>query len=135
MSKKKRYHLLIFSNHVDEKCEEFEKWYAGQHIHDICAIPGVVGGHLYKLHTIQLNPETEQKYQYVMNWEIETDNLDGVVDEMNKHAESGETVLTGTMAPGYMDMLVMPITRYVDADSISGKSVEEVLDYSMLKKL
>jgi hypothetical protein len=43
---KQKYHFMVFSNAANGKEDTYLKWYEGQHIHDLSAIPGFVAAQL-----------------------------------------------------------------------------------------
>lgn len=133
MSEKKQYSMIVFSNPADELETEYLDWYAGQHIHDLLRIPGYVGCKFYRLADVQLSPAA-QKYQYMIIWDLETDDIDSVLKDIAARMKDGRTVFVPAFNTDYFDATMTPITKYVTSDEIKGKSVQEVLEISELKK-
>src|ERR1700728_2157744 len=78
-----KYSFMVFSNPVEGKTRDYERWYRGQHIHDILQLEGFVAAQFYQLADIQTRG-APPKYRYLMIWEIETSNLNEVFDRMRK---------------------------------------------------
>ena len=133
MSEKKQYSMVVFSNHTKGLEREYLEWYAGQHIHDLLRITGYVGCKFYELSDKQLS-EGEQKYKYMIIWDIETDDIDSVTKEIKERMDDGSTVFIPAFDSAYFDVTMSPITKYVTSKEIEGKSVEEVLEISELSK-
>jgi hypothetical protein len=133
MSEKKHYSMLVFSNPKEGLEKEYLDWYAGQHIHDLLRIPGYVGCKFYELSQKQLSVG-EQKYKYMIIWDIETDDIDSVMKEIKERMNDGRTVFIPAFDTAYFDLTMSPITRYVTSKEIVGKSVGEVLEISQLNK-
>lgn len=133
MSEKKQYSMIVFSNPADGLEDAYLDWYAGQHIHDLLRIPGYVGCKFYKLADVQLSA-TEQQYKYMIIWDLETDDIESVINDIAARMKDGRTVFVPAFAPGYFDTTMTPITKYVTSHEIKGKSVQEVLAISELKK-
>lgn len=130
MGQKQRHSMVVFSNAVAGREEENLIWYAGQHVHDLLRIPGFVGCQYYQLSENQLTQE--QPYKYMMIWDIETDDLQAVLQDVTARMKDGRTVFTGSFDFKYYDATMTPITKYITTKEIEGKSVDEVLAISEL---
>lgn len=134
MSEKRHYSMLVFSNPIDGLEKEYLDWYAGQHIHDLLRIPGYVGCKFYELSEKQLSVG-EQRYKYMIIWDIETDDIDSVMKEIKERMNDGRTVFIPAFDTAYLDITMSPITKYVTSKEIEGKTVGEVLEISQLNKI
>ncbi|SHJ89210.1 hypothetical protein SAMN02745751_03650 [Dethiosulfatibacter aminovorans DSM 17477] len=132
MGEKKKYSMLVFSNNTEGMEEEYNTWYAGQHNHDLLRIDGFVGCRFYKLGEIQLSKNMERQYKYLMIWDIETDDLESVCEDIEKRMGDGRTVFSASFDKNYFDYMATPITKYVTAEEVNGKTVDEVLSISEL---
>ncbi len=126
--------MLVFSNPIDGLEKEYLDWYAGQHIHDLLRIPGYVGCKFYELSEKQLSVG-EQRYKYMIIWDIETDDIDSVMKEIKERMNDGRTVFIPAFDTAYLDITMSPITKYVTSKEIEGKTVGEVLEISQLNKI
>lgn len=68
------YQLLVLSNPVAGRDEEYNAWYSGRHIHDVTRLPGFVAAQRFRLLEPALDG-TASPYRYAAIYEIETDDL------------------------------------------------------------
>lgn len=121
-----QYQMHVYSNPTEGMDAEYLDWYAGQHIHDLLRIPGFTGCRFYELAATQLGQE-DQKYRYLMVWDIETDDLSSVMDDVAARMKDGRTVFSASFDTAYFDCTVTPITKYVTSAEISGQDPAQVL--------
>lgn len=127
-SSKQKYVMMVFSNPTANQEETYLKWYEGQHVHDLLRIPGFVGAQFYKIADSQQSDAPDMRY--LMIWEIETDDLAAVFEDVNARMKDGRTVMNEAFDMNYVSISMFPITKYITSDEIKGKSVEEVLAIS-----
>ena len=73
--------MLVLSNVAAGHDEaEFDAWY-DLHVTEVLEVPGVVGATRYRLADAQL-PGSELDHRYLVVYEIEADDLDGVRDRI-----------------------------------------------------
>jgi hypothetical protein len=120
---KQKYHFMVFSNAANGKEDTYLKWYEGQHIHDLLAIPGFVAAQFFKLSDTQYAGAQQQ--HYLMVWEIETDDLPRVFADVKARLKDGRTVFTDAFVGGFSTTM-SPITKSVTAEEIEGKGIDEV---------
>lgn len=131
MAQKKKYSMYVFSNPTEGMEQEYLDWYVGQHVHDLLRIPGYVGCRFYKLADSQLS-EVEQAYKYMIVWDLETDDIDSVMDDIRARMQDGRTAFVEAFNTAYLDVTMTPVTKYVTSEEIEGKSVQEVHDIAEL---
>ena len=73
------YKLVVFSDAVEGREEEYNDWYTNTHLDDVVAVPGFVSAQRYKLRTIVMG---EFKHRYMAIYNIESDDPDKVIEEM-----------------------------------------------------
>jgi hypothetical protein len=124
-AEKQKFFFMFFSNPVKGHEQEYLKWYTGQHIHDLLNIDGIVGAQFFKLADSQFTGTHPQ--QYMMIWEISTDNLASAFDRVNKGLKTGTTVTSDTLDGDTANSQTFtPITNRLTSDDIKGKSPDEV---------
>jgi hypothetical protein len=89
-----KYTMVVTSGAKDGRDKDYNEWYDNQHIHDICAIPGVTSGR--RLDAIPVTPN-EQPAPYLAIYEIETDDMATFLAEMGRRGEAGEMPLTDAL--------------------------------------
>src|SRR5437879_2238322 len=90
------YYLLVFSNPVAGREDEYNKWYDRQHLADVTSIPGFVSGQRYVFSDSQLR-DAQPPRKYLVIYKIVTDDLASVYSEVNRRTAKGITV----MSPSY----------------------------------
>lgn len=133
MSDKKQYSMLVYSNPTVGMEQEYNDWYAGQHVFDLLRIPGFVGCRFFKIAKTQLSYQMERSYDYLMIWDIETDDIEGVCQDIKDRMGDGRTVFSASFDKNYFDYMATPITKYVTSEEIKGKTVQEVLETAELE--
>jgi hypothetical protein len=84
--------LFVYSRpSAPDREDEYNKWYDNTHIPEMCQIPGVVSGRRYKTSAVQMagvgpDPST---HEYVAIYELDSDDLKGVFDELGSRGRSG----------------------------------------------
>lgn len=53
------YYLLVFSNPIAGRDDEYNKWYDGRHLTDVTSVPGFVSGQRYVVSAAQLRDEAK----------------------------------------------------------------------------
>lgn len=74
--------FVVFTNAKDGRDEEFNEWYDKQHVGDVLKVPGIVSCKRFELSEFQR--PTPHPYKYMAIYEIETDNLKEVSDEVSR---------------------------------------------------
>lgn len=81
-----RYVLVVHSNPVDGREQEYNEWYDKRHLADLLALPGVIAARRYTLAQAQVTA-APQPYRYLALYEIETEDEQGWVRAL--HARAG----------------------------------------------
>lgn len=74
--------LLVMSNPVQGKEDDYKKWYIEQHIPDCLKIQGFVNGRLLASAAQQHPLQTQFQYEYIAVFNIETDAIDVLINEL-----------------------------------------------------
>lgn len=82
------YKMIVLTNFIEGKEAEFNTWYDEVHVPQVLTIPGMVSAQRYKSR-IPMIPEPAVPYATI--YEVETDDIDGVM------ATFGEMAATGKM--------------------------------------
>lgn len=82
--------LVVFSNAVAGREDEFNKWYSAVHVPDVLrAAPEIKSAKRYALNTIAL-PAGQSGWQYMTVYEVAAEQLQGVLERMNAAMAGGE---------------------------------------------
>src|SRR5205807_826753 len=79
--------------------DKFNDWYSNAHMPQALKIPGMVSGQRFRLAKEQREGANPQ-WQYMAYYEVETDDLQGVIDEMKRREGTPALVPTDTISPG-----------------------------------
>lgn len=78
----KKYMLIVMSNPIQGKDEDYKKWYIEQHIPDCLKIKGFVNGKLLASTEPQHPIQKQIQYKYVAVFNIETNAIDVLINEL-----------------------------------------------------
>jgi len=87
-----KYLYLVFTDAVSPEREaEYNEYYSSMHIPDVLDVPGIVGGRRYKVSDTQgpAFAPLAAGQRYLAAYEIETDDIRAVDDELNKRVADG----------------------------------------------
>jgi hypothetical protein len=87
-----RYTFVVMTNPTAGKEAEFNEWYNKQHIPDVLNVPGFVSGQRFRIADAQTSREAGKGYKYLAIYEIETDDLAGVLKELRARGGTSEIV-------------------------------------------
>jgi hypothetical protein len=83
-----KYVMVVPSTAFEGRDDDYNRWYDGEHIHDICALPGVKSGR--RFNAVQEASPNPVPGKYLAIYEIETDDIGSVMAEMGRRAMAGE---------------------------------------------
>ncbi|MCB2077314.1 MAG: hypothetical protein KDE55_06395 [Novosphingobium sp.] len=89
-----KYILAVPSSAKEGRDDDYNEWYNSQHIHDICAIPGVKSGRRFVPSAASPMPAPAN---YFALYEIDTDDIGAVMGEMFRRSEGGEMPMTDAL--------------------------------------
>jgi hypothetical protein len=75
----RRFKMLVFSEPFEGRDEEFNAWYSGRHLEDLCALPGFTAAQRFTLHSVSMGTALNR---YLAIYDVETDDPDGVIENM-----------------------------------------------------
>lgn len=110
MAEKRVYRMLTVLNAKDGMEDQFNEWYTGSHMPQALDVPGMITGQRFRLADAQRQGSTPQ-WKYLAYYEVETDDLQGVLDELKRREGTPALITTDTIAPGGSVMVFEPITE------------------------
>ena len=75
----RRFKMLVFSEPFEGREEEFNKWYTGQHLDDLVALPGFTTAQRFVVHSVSMGTALNK---YLAIYDVETDDPDWVIENM-----------------------------------------------------
>jgi hypothetical protein len=98
------YLLAVWSSAKPGRDDDYNAWYEGVHLADICAVPGVISGRRYQ--AIPASPATPDG-AYLGLFEIEVDDPTGVLAEIDRRGKSGEMKFSDSIDGASVKMLLL----------------------------
>jgi hypothetical protein len=93
-----RFSLVVYSNPVEGREQEYNDWYSNRHLNDLLAIPGVIAARRFKLSGTQIG-EVAQTYQYLAIYDVEADDVATFIKEMTARTADGSIPVTTALSP------------------------------------
>ncbi len=88
--------LIVLTNAVEGRDDEFNEWYDNQHLDDVLKVPGIVAAQRYALSPVQ-RMEPPLPWAYFALYEIETDNLKETIETLSSRSGTEVMVLSDAM--------------------------------------
>ena len=101
------YIFVVASSPVSGREGDYNDWYDHQHLSDVLNVPGIVGACRYQASDVQSRGVTARLTPYLAIYDIDTDDLAGVFDEIS--ARSGTAAMPGCDA---LDLSTISATVY-----------------------
>ncbi|MEJ5976000.1 hypothetical protein WG901_05100 [Novosphingobium sp. PS1R-30] len=79
--------MVVTSSAREGRDADFNAWYDGTHLNEICALPGVTAGRRFDAIPVTPHP---QPAPYLAIYEIEAEDPASVLAEMMRRSEAGE---------------------------------------------
>jgi hypothetical protein len=76
-----RYLLVVNSNPVQGREQEYNEWYSNRHLADVRALPGVVSARRFVLENAQMSGGP-RPFKYLALYEVETDDLQNFISQL-----------------------------------------------------
>ena len=105
---KKSYKFIVLTNAVEGRDGEYNDWYSNVHLPDVLAIPGMVKAERFELAEFQRSA-LPLPYRYLAIYEIETDDLKSVSNEIGKRAGTSAMVISDAMAQEKLAAIFTPL--------------------------
>ena len=103
----RRFKMLVFSQPFPGREDEFDEWYTGRHLDDICALTGFTSAQRFTVHSVAMGTALNK---YLAIYDVETDDPDWVIENMFAHR----------------DTPAMPISPAFDLDATTVMLYEEL---------
>jgi len=81
----RRFKMLVFSEPFEGREAEFDAWYTGRPLQDICNLPGFTSAQRFKLHSVSMGTSLNR---HLAIYDMETDDPDWVVENMFAHRDT-----------------------------------------------
>lgn len=75
----RRFKMLVFSQAIPGREDEFNAWYTGRHLDDLVALPGFTAAQRFRLHSVSMGTALNP---HLAIYDVETDDPDWVIENM-----------------------------------------------------
>ena len=106
--------FVVLTNAAPGKEDAYNDWYTNQHIPDVLAIPGLVAAQRFTLSADQ-RAAPPLPYKYLALYEIETDDLKGLLATLNERAGTSAMVISDAIDQQRLAWIYTPITERIEA--------------------
>jgi hypothetical protein len=108
------YQLVVLTNPVAGREDEYNVWYNEQHLHDVLAVPGFVGAQRFAA----VDQEAKLSHKYLAIYEMETDDLKKTMKQLNAAAGTFAMLISDAMDVSTISATVFgPITPKLRANN------------------
>ncbi|HMK85754.1 MAG TPA: hypothetical protein VK437_07335 [Steroidobacteraceae bacterium] len=91
-----RYKFVVMTKPVAGREREYNDWYQNVHLRDVVAIDGIQSAQRFRLSlSVQADPPP---FPYLAIYEIETEDIEGTIEEMKRRTQSGEMFISNAMS-------------------------------------
>ena len=104
-----KYQFIVLTNAITGREDEYNDWYTYRHLKDVLTIPGIVAAQRFKTTPVQRAVQP-LPFQYLAIYELDTEDLAGVVAELGLRSDTDALPLSDAMAPERISYIVEAIT-------------------------
>jgi hypothetical protein len=104
------YNLVVFTNPVEGRDDEYNEWYTDVHLRDVLGIPGVVGAQRFRRSGIQRD-DGPFPWGYLAIYQCDTDDVRSVIRELKTRGGTELMRMTDSLAKERFVCFFEPITE------------------------
>ena len=108
--------LLVLTNPVDGREDEYNDWYTHRHLPDVLTIPGVIAAQRFALSGKQ-RMRAPYPWRYLAIYEIETDDLDIVIKALHERSGGRTMPLTSALHEERVSWFFQPVTERMEVNA------------------
>ena len=112
---KRSYRIVTMFTPKEGMDDKFNDWYTNAHMPQALKVPGMVSGQRFRVAKQQREGANPQ-WQYLAYYEVETGDLQSVIDELKRREGTPELVPTDSISPGGFVTFFEPITEKMTGD-------------------
>ena len=105
-------YLVVFSNPVKGKEQEYNEWYTNKHLRDVLTVKGFTAAQRFKLLEDQMSDDNP--YQYMAIYEIEGEDVKESLDALVDAAAKGKMEISSSLdTQSLANWVFTPITERI----------------------
>lgn len=97
-----KYKMVVLTNPRDDRHDEFNDWYDNRHLSDLLDLPGMKTAQRFKV-------VSGEGWGYFALYDVETDDLDGLMTEMYRRVDSHEIYMSPAFDENYLLLAAEPL--------------------------
>jgi hypothetical protein len=109
----KKYTLVVLTNPVAGREDEFNSWYSKQHLKDVISIPGFVSAQRFKI--VGQPVAADPLFRYYATYDLETDDPEGALAEMMRRVGTDKMPMSDGMDSKFFVVLYEAITPVISS--------------------
>jgi len=99
--------MMVMTNAVAGRDDEYNDWYDNRHLSDVLRVPGFVGAKRYELSPHQ-RIKGAPPYHYLAIYELDTDDLKGSIEELGRRSGTDEMPMSDALAVERLTLVFQP---------------------------
>jgi len=99
--------MMVMTNAVDGRDDEYNDWYDNQHLADVLKVPGFVGAKRYELSEHQ-RLKGAAPYRYLAIYALDTDDLKGSIEELGRRSGTDQMPMSDALAVERLTLVFHP---------------------------
>jgi len=107
-----QFKLIVLSNAVEGREDEFNDWYTNTHLADVVRVPGIVSAQRFHCTAVQRDAG-KQPWQYMAIYDCDADNVQQVIDNIGARAGTPEMPISSAMAETHYACFFEAITGVI----------------------
>lgn len=111
--------MVVLTNPVEGREDEYNDWYSNTHLADVLKIPGVTGATRFALSEAQRGT-APYPFHYMAIYEIETDDLAEVMADLGRRSGTSVMPLSSAMADVRSSLVFKPIPGATVGEPVFG---------------
>lgn len=100
-------YLVVFTNPLDGREDEYNAWYDDRHLPDVLRLPGVISARRFRLGDIQRAPGPHP-WQYMAIYEVAGDRVAEMIEALGKAAGTAAMPMNPALAPERLSWFFAP---------------------------
>lgn len=101
-----RFQYTILSRSLPGREDEYAAWYADRHLPDVCLMPGVIGGKLFRLNLQKVYDLDAPQWTLMAVYELEGDDPQAILNSIVAVSGSDAMPLSGALTKDGMIQVV-----------------------------